>query len=139
MFIDRNSVIEHDVYFKYDGPYSPGFAIIIGKRVFIGTACEFNIKASITVGDDCLIASGCRFIDHDHGMQRKMLLRIQPCPVGEIVIGNDVWIGANSIILKGVTIGTGAIVAGGAVVTKNIGDYEIWAGVPAKKMGDRVE
>ncbi|HZX75124.1 MAG TPA: acyltransferase [Cyclobacteriaceae bacterium] len=135
--IGSNSVIEHDVYFKYDGPYSPGFAIIIGKRVFIGAACEFNIKARITIGDDCLIASGCRFIDHDHGLQKKSLLRTQPCPTKEIVIGRDVWIGANSLILKGVSIGDGAVVAGGAVVTKNIGDYEIWGGVPAKKIGER--
>ena len=54
------------------------------------------------------------------------------------IIGHDVWIGDRSIILPGVSIGTGAIVAAGAVVTKNIDPYSIVGGVPAKKIGSRI-
>lgn len=52
-------------------------------------------------------------------------------------IGNDVWIGSNVCILRNVHIGNGAVIGAGAVVTHDIGDYEIWAGVPAKKIGQR--
>ena len=54
-------------------------------------------------------------------------------------IGNDVWIGSNVCILRGVTIGNGAVIGAGAVVTHDVGPYEIWAGVPAKKIGKRFD
>jgi len=54
-----------------------------------------------------------------------------------LVIGNDVWIAAGVQVLRGVTVGDGAVLGGGAIVTKNIPPYEIWAGVPAKKIGQR--
>lgn len=52
-------------------------------------------------------------------------------------IGNDVWIGSNVCVLRDITIGDGAVIGAGAVVTHNVGAYEIWAGVPAKKIGMR--
>lgn len=52
-------------------------------------------------------------------------------------IGNDVWIGSNACILRGVTIGDGAVIGAGAVVTHDVGPYEIWAGIPAKNIGKR--
>jgi acetyltransferase-like isoleucine patch superfamily enzyme len=130
-------IIEHGVYFKYDGVYSPGVAIQIGKSVFIGTGTEFNIKHGINIGDDCLIASGCRFVDHDHGITKNELMRVQACPGKGITIESDVWIGANAVVLKGVTIGEGVIVAAGAVVTKSIPAYQIWGGIPASQIGER--
>ncbi len=137
VFIDDNCMIEHGVYFKYDGVFSEGKAIVIGKDTFIGTGTEFNIKYGVKVGDDCLIASGCRIVDHDHGVSTSELMRTQPCPGKEINIENDVWIGANAVILKGISIGTGAIIAAGAVLNKSVPAYEIWGGVPAKKIGVR--
>jgi acetyltransferase-like isoleucine patch superfamily enzyme len=135
--IGKNCRLEHHVYFHYDGIWSAGHSIIIGDNVFIGSGCEFNIKEKITVGNNSLIASGCRFIDHDHGTKKNELIGIQKGIEKEIVIGCDVWIGANAIILKGVEIGDGAVVAAGAVVTKSIPPYEIWGGFPANKIGKR--
>ena len=54
-----------------------------------------------------------------------------------IIINEDVWIGANAIILKGVEINKGAIIAAGSVVTNSIPSYEIWGGVPARKISER--
>ena len=62
--------LEHDIYFKFDGTYAPGPSIIIGDRVFLGFGCEFNIRQRIEIGADALIGSGCKFIDHDHGIAR---------------------------------------------------------------------
>ena len=129
--------VEHDVYFKVDGPYSEAVRINIGRDVFVGTAVEFNIKERIVVGDMALIASGCRFIDHDHGTDCSSAIREQPCSCAAIELGPDCWLGVNVVVMKGVRIGEGAIVGAGAVVTKSIPPHEIWAGVPAKKIGIR--
>ncbi|MVN22237.1 acyltransferase [Mucilaginibacter sp. HMF7410] len=135
--IGKNCKLEQHIYFKYDNPWLPGPSIIIGDTVFIGNGCEFNITEGITVGNDCLIASGCRFIDHDHGININKLMHSQVGTRAAITIGNDVWLGCNVVVLKGAVIGTGAVVAAGAVVTKPIPAYEIWGGVPAKKIGER--
>ncbi len=130
--------LEDGVNFKFDGIWQAGPSIIVGNRVFVGRNCEFNITKGIEIGDDCLIASGCKFIDHDHGIALGIPMNIQPGIEAPIVLENDVWLGVNVVVLKGVSIGSGAIVAAGAVVTKNIGADEIWAGVPARKIRDRV-
>jgi acetyltransferase-like isoleucine patch superfamily enzyme len=132
-------VLEHDIHFKYDGIYAPGPTIIIGDRVFIGAGSEFNIRRGVQIGADCLIASGCKFVDHDHGTSRRDVPMNQQADGAEaaITLEEDVWLGANVIVLKGVRIGRGAIVAAGAVVTKSVPAYEIWGGVPARKLSER--
>lgn len=135
--IGNNCNLEHGIYFKFDGIWKQGPSIHIGDRVFLGSGCEFNIRQSIYIGSDSLIASGCRFIDHDHGILAGQLIRTQNGIEKGIKIGRDVWLGCNVVVLKGVEIGDGAIVAAGAVVTKSIPSNEIWADVPAKKIGER--
>ena len=135
--LGKNCKLEDHIYFKYDGPWLPGPSITIGNTVFIGSGCEFNITEGITIGDDTLIASGCRFIDHDHGTSIQQLMHSQKGVASCITIGNDVWLGCNVIVLKGVQIGNGAVVAAGAVVTKSVPAFEIWGGIPAKKIGER--
>lgn len=137
--LGNNCVLEHDIYFKYDGIYAPGPSIVIRDRVFLGFGCEFNVRRRIEIGHDCLIASGCKFIDHDHETSRRDIPISEQAggAEAEISLGADVWLGVNVIVLKGVHIGRGAMVAAGAVVTKSVGDYEIWAGVPAQKIGER--
>ncbi len=137
--LGENCTLEHDIYFKFDGIWAPGPSIVIRGRVFIGFGCEFNVRRRVEIGADCLIASGCKFVDHDHGSRRRDIPMNQQSDgeEGEIVIAADVWIGANAVVLKGVRIGRGSIVAAGAVVTKEIGEYEIWGGVPARKIRER--
>jgi len=135
--IGTNCSLEHDIYFKFDGIWQPGPTIAIGNDVFIGSGCEFNARCGVSIGDNSLVASGCRFIDHDHGTALHELMRNQPGPEQPIRLGSDVWLGCNVVVLKGITIGDGAIVAAGAVVTKSILPREIWAGIPARKIGQR--
>jgi acetyltransferase-like isoleucine patch superfamily enzyme len=136
--LGNNCRLEHNIYFHYDGIYSKGPSICIGNNVFIGNNSEFNISEKITIGNNCLIAAGCRFIDHNHGTKKSILIRNQLAPKQEIILENDVWLGCNVIVLKGVHIGKGAVVAAGSIVTKNIPSYEIWGGVPAKFIKKRV-
>lgn len=135
--IGRDCVLESDIYFKFDGIWKPGPSIHIGNRVFIGTACEFNIRCEIYIGDSSLIASGCKFIDHDHGVKVGQPIGKQTGEEKAIRIGRDVWIGCNVVVLKGLTIEDGAIIGAGSVVTKRVPSNEIWAGVPARKIGQR--
>lgn len=135
--IGYNCKLEPDIYFKYDGIWQSGPSILIKDENFIGRGCEFNIKKGIQIGNNCLIGSGCKFIDHDHGINLYTLIKAQPCKEEIISIGDNVWLGTNVIILKGVRINNGAVVAAGAVVNTSIPTNEIWAGVPAKKIGSR--
>lgn len=129
--------LEHGIYFNAAGAHAPGIAISIGDGTFVGSGCEFNAIQGISIGANCLIASGCRFVDHDHGIQAGQLMKLQDEISSAIQVGTDVWIGANSIVLKGVSIGDGAIVAAGSVVTKSVAPYAIVAGVPAKFIKSR--
>ena len=70
---------------------------------------------------------------------KKKIMKIPYNPYQKTIIGNDVWIGSHSLIRAGVKIGTGAIVGMGSVVVKNIPPYEIWAGNPARKIGERFD
>jgi len=137
VIIGKNCNIEHNVYFHFDGIWQKGGSINIGNNVFIGANCEFNIREGIDIGNDTLIASGCRFVDHDHGLNANNLIRKQEGVDKAIRVGADVWFGCNVVVLKGVEIGNGAVIAAGAVVTKSIPQFEIWGGVPAKKIGNR--
>ena len=138
--VGAGCVLEEDIFFKYDGYWQPGPSILIGDRVFVGKGCEFNIRKRIEIGRDCLIASGCKFIDHDHEMTMGGgPMRGLSCPEAAITLEEDAWLGVNVVVLKGVTIGRGAVVGAGAVVTKSIPAYEIWAGIPARRLGTRAK
>ena len=136
--LGANCTLEHDIYFKYDGIWAPGPSILIRDRVFMGFSCELNVRRRLEIGSDCLIASGCKLVDHDHSTARGVPMREQTAGAeAEIVLEEDVWLGVNVVVLKGVRIGRGAIVAAGAVVTTNVPSYEIWGGVPARKISER--
>lgn len=111
--------------------------ISIGLRTTIGFNTYIYSSESIIIGDDCMIAPFVYIVDSNHSTARKSLLNTQPNTTHPIEIGNDVWIGAHSIILPGVKLGTGSIIAAGSIVTKDTEPYSIYAGCPAKKIGDR--
>lgn len=136
--LGKRCSLEHGIYMNAAGSYAEGVSIQIGAGTFVGSGCEFNAIQSISVGENCLIASGSRFIDHNHGMETTTPMKLQPELSSPIEIGRDVWIGVNSIVLKGVTIGDGAIVAAGSVVTRSVAPFTIVAGVPAKLVRSRL-
>ena len=137
--LGADCTFEHDIYFKYDGIWAPGPSIVLRDRVFVGFGCDFNVRRRLEIGSDCLIASGCKFIDHDHGTARgEVPMRAQTAGAeAEIVLEEDVWLGVNVVVLKGVRIRRGAIVAASAVVTSDVPAYEIWGGIPARKLSER--
>lgn len=105
----------------------------IGDNVYVGHHCTFGSTSKISIGNDCIIANGVRFADDDHVFARTDIsIRDQGVNASPIAIGDDVWIGSNAVILRGVHVGSHAIVAAGAVVRKDVPQYAIVGGVPAK-------
>jgi acetyltransferase-like isoleucine patch superfamily enzyme len=129
--------LEEGVCFNFAGAYSDGLGIELGNGCFIGRGCEFNITSHISMGESCLVGSGTRFIDHNHGMELGPTMKQQAEDQENIEIGCDVWIGANSVILQGVKIGDGAVIGAGSVVTKAVEAYTVVAGVPARPIRAR--
>ena len=124
---------EHQVYIKAVAAARVHF----GNRVFVGCNAEFDISTELWVGDDVLIAPGCFITDHSHGRAVGLPMAVQDCEASAVRIEDDVWIGANAVILPGVTIASGAIVAAGAVVHRNVAAMDIVGGVPARVIGNR--
>ena len=106
-----------------------GKNIHIGKFVFINSGCTFQDQGGITIGDGCLIGHNATIATLNHDKDPERRGDNYPSPV---VIGNGVWIGSNVTVLPGVTIGDYAIIAAGAVVTKDVAAGTIVAGTPAK-------
>lgn len=106
-----------------------GKNITIGKNVFINACCHFQDHGGVTLGDGCQIGHNVVFATLNHGIASEDRANTYPAP---IVLGKNVWVGSNSTILQGVTIGDNAIIAAGAVVTKDVAPDTIVGGVPAK-------
>ncbi|MCI8805814.1 MAG: sugar O-acetyltransferase [Clostridiales bacterium] len=106
-----------------------GKNINIGKNVFINSCCCFQDQGGITINDGSLIGHKVIFATLDHDFMPEKRGNTIPKP---IVIGKNVWIGANATILSGVTIGDNSIIAAGAVVTKDVPSDSVAAGVPAR-------
>ena len=109
-----------------------GGEITLGRNVRINTGCFLVSYSSLTIGDDCLIGEYVSIRDADHGTESAAPMRIQPHVSAPIVIGSNVWIGRGAVILKGVTIGNGAIVAANSVVNRDVLPNAIVGGVPAR-------
>ncbi|WP_260483855.1 acyltransferase [Sphingomicrobium flavum] len=116
----------------------PGQDLVIGDDVNISKGCQVYTKGGVTIGDRTMIGFNTIILAGNHhvppGRQRMFGKGFDRSPV---TIGPDVWIGCNCSILAGATIGEGAIVAAGSVVSKNVEPFTIVGGVPAKKIRDR--
>ncbi|CDC59392.1 putative uncharacterized protein [Phocaeicola coprophilus CAG:333] len=120
-----------DPSFRVFPPFYTDFGknITVGKNVFINACCHFQDQGGITLGDNCLVGHNVVFATLNHGFAPEERQSMLPAP---IVVGRNVWIGSNSTILQGVTIGDNSIIAAGSVVTKDVPANTIVAGVPAR-------
>lgn len=110
----------------------------IGNNTWIGQGCFFHSAAGITIGNGVGIGPHVCILTSQHRPQnREEPVLFSQLEFAPVVLEDGCDIGVNTTILPGVTIGEGAIIAAGAVVTKDVPPYEIWGGVPAKKLTDR--
>lgn len=113
-------------------------SVTLGRHVSINARASLDGGAAgITIGDDTRIATGAVLYAFDHGMARDRPVRDQKVRSRGIVIGRDVWIGANAGVTDGVRIDDGAVVAMGAIVTHDVPAFAIVGGAPARVIGHR--
>lgn len=129
------------------GSFSGIQNIEIGNNVFLGTGFALlSSRAKIIIGDDVMFGPGVTVVTGDHRtdiLDRPMITVTDSEKITDndkdVVFEGDNWVGANAIILKGVTVGKGSVISAGAVVTHNVPAYAIVGGVPAKVIRMRNE
>ena len=125
------------------GEYTYGHPKILfennDSNLIIGKFCSIADNVTIFLGGnhrtDWITTYPFNILNDDFPKAKK--ISGHPSSKGDVVIGNDVWIGRNVIILSGIKIGDGAVIAAGSVVTKHVGCYEIWGGNPARLLKKR--
>ena len=124
--------------------FYPGVWIFTGRNLVVGDDVDFALGVLVTtnggveIGDRTLIGYRTQILSGNHVIPPGKGRIFSAGDVsGPVKIGQDVWIGANCLILPGVTIGEGAVVAGGSVVTKDVASFTIVGGCPAKVIKNR--
>jgi len=108
-----------------------GHNISLGKRFYANHNCVILDAAQVTIGDNVMFGPNVQILTINHPLD--MELRLKEFEIAQpISIGNNVWIGGGAIILPGVTLGEGVVVAAGSVVTKSVADKTVVAGNPAR-------
>lgn len=106
--------------------------LTIGKNSVVNTNCKIDPRGGITIGDNISVSSEVIILTADHDMNSDMIGRQRG-----VIIEDYVWVGTRAMIMPGVIIGRGAVIAAGAVVTKNVDAYQVVAGIPAKVIKER--
>ena len=120
----------------YGGPIGEG--LTMGNNSNIGPYNYIGCSGKITIGNNVMLAPRVSIYAENHVFDHpEILIRDQGVEKKEVIIEDDCWIAANSILLAGVTIGKGSVVAAGSVVTENVPPYSVVAGVPAKWIKSR--
>ena len=117
---------------------SIGEGLTMGDNSNIGPYNYIGCSGKITIGNNVMLAPRVSIYAENHVFDHpEILIRDQGVEKKEVIIEDDCWIAANSILLAGVTIGKGSVVAAGSVVTENVPPYSVVAGVPAKFIKSR--
>jgi acetyltransferase-like isoleucine patch superfamily enzyme len=112
--------------------------LIVGSNVFIGQGTHLSVMKPMSIGNYTIIGPYCYLLTNQHRFESRTIpIREQGYDSLPLTIGEDVWIGAHCVIMPGIKLGKGAVIGAGSVLTKDVGEYEIWGGVPAKKIGNR--
>ena len=130
--LGEGASLDRGVVLLTTGQRTAEAGIRIGARSYINRWTMIDASFSVNIGADVMIGPGCYITDHDHGTSAGMAVSQLPLLEAATDIGDNVWIGANATILKGVHIGRNAVVGAGSVVTRDVGPGERVAGVPAR-------
>ena len=110
---------------------------LVGENSVLGSYAIINGGHGISIGSNCLFAGFVYINSSEHGFNKNQIIQKQKFYGSPITIGDDVWIGGHTFINKGLNLGTGSVIGAGSVVTKDIPEYKIVVGNPAKVIKDR--
>ncbi|MCK4950308.1 MAG: acyltransferase [Gammaproteobacteria bacterium] len=136
--INNGAVIDAFVKIK---PVGGAGDIVIESNSIINSGCVLYSGNGIHIGKDCAIAANCTFAPVNHAYEDKNTpIRKQgfKASKGGIIIGDDVWIGANCVILDGTVVGDGCVIGASTLVKGNLDAYGIYAGNPMKRISERI-
>lgn len=134
MTIARGASLQRDLYVYVGARGHSGLrGIAIGARSVVGRACCLDGRGGLTIGTNVVVSPGVWLLTDGHDADDPDF----PEVLAPVEIQDDVWLGSRATVLPGVTIGTGAAVAPGAVVSKDVPPYAIVSGVPARPVGTR--
>jgi maltose O-acetyltransferase len=112
--------------------------IRLGNHISVNKGCVLDGTGGLVIGNYVMMAEGSCIYSAQHRFDKlDTPMMLQGYEKSETIIEDDVWLGVRSVILPGVKVARGSIIAAGAVVTKDVPEYSIVAGVPAKVIGDR--
>ena len=110
----------------------------IGAKTVLGQECTISAFQHISIGRECIVADRVMLIDFDHGVvEVERPIRLQGVYKRDVEVGNNCWIGYGACILRGVTVGDNCIVGSNSVVTKDVPDDTVVAGMPARPLRKR--
>jgi acetyltransferase-like isoleucine patch superfamily enzyme len=114
-------------------------SVRIGARANLGADCLLYSSGGLDIGEDTLIAGGCYIGGGGYDAHGSIAIpmREQPLAGTGVTIGADCWLGAHAVVVTGVRVGRGCVIGAGAVVTRDLSDYSIAVGVPARVIGRR--
>jgi acetyltransferase-like isoleucine patch superfamily enzyme len=134
MRIGEGSALLMGQYIYIRGRARPGrTGITIGRRSIINQQCCLDGRGGLSIGDYVSISPGVWILTDGHDMHDPLFREV----LAPVTIGDHVWIGSRALILPGITVGEGAVVAAGAVVTSDVEPYTVVGGVPARPIGAR--
>jgi acetyltransferase-like isoleucine patch superfamily enzyme len=107
--------------------------VLIGAKSVLGQECTISAYQHVSIGRECIVADRVMLIDFDHGVvEVERPIRLQGIYKRDVQVGHNVWIGYGACVLRGVTVGDNAVIGTNSVVTKDLPDNAVAAGVPAR-------
>jgi acetyltransferase-like isoleucine patch superfamily enzyme len=129
--LEGDVALDRGVVLLCSGPHRPN-KLVVRAGTYVNRYTMFDVHERLEVGRDCMIGPHCYFTDSDHGVALGRSVRSQPMHSAAVVLEDEVWLGAHSVVLRGVRIGKGAVIGAGSVVTSDIPANAIAAGAPAR-------
>ena len=130
--LDSFCIIQPNVFINHC------FRLSVGRNFVVNSNTYINAVGGITIGDNVLLGVNVVISSGVHNYSdRSTPVTLQPITPKQIIIEDDVWIGANVVIMPGITLRKGTVVGAGAVVTHSTDPYSVMAGVPARKIKER--
>jgi acetyltransferase-like isoleucine patch superfamily enzyme len=108
--------------------------VIIGDGVFFNQGVSLNCRLSIIIGKNTIVGENVKIYDHNHRFREKKLIKKQGFKLKEVNIGENVWIGTNTVILSGVSVGANSVISAGSIVKRDVPADTIYVDGKFKKI-----